>query len=180
MNGFQIATDDRNFASEAVQPIDGLEPHVPPLQPAAGDKARAGKYFESGTEHYANCQYGPAIADFDRAIGHDPQNAGAHNSRGLAHYANGDLRRAIADFDEALRLDPQIADAYYNRGSALSDRGRHERAIADFDRALAIDPSLHLAANRKWLAEENLAAQSPQIQQNPPKQKKGWFGLGWR
>ncbi len=174
MNGFQIATDERNFASDAAQLIAGLEPHLPPSQPAADDKARAGKYFESGKEHYANCQYGPAIADFDQAIGLDPQNAGAHNSRGLAHYANGDLRRALADFDEALRLDPQIADAYYNRGSALSDRGQHECAIADFDRALAIDPSLHLAANRKWLAEENLAAQSPQVQQ---KQKKGWFGL---
>jgi tetratricopeptide (TPR) repeat protein len=66
-----------------------------------------------------------------------------------------------------LSLDPENADAYFNRGSALCDRGQHERAIADFDRVLAIDPSHSLAQARKWMAEENLAAQNGKMRKGP-------------
>ena len=171
MTAVPIRIDEHRLAPGAVHPEGGLEPHLLALQ-AAGANA----YAASGKEHYANCQFARAIADFDQAISLDAQDADTHYNRGLAWYAKGDLRRAIGGFDEALSLNAQIADAYFHRGSALSDRGEHERAIADFDRALAIDPSHRLAENRKWLAAENLAARIRPIQAGP-KKKKRWFGL---
>jgi tetratricopeptide (TPR) repeat protein len=136
-----------------------LQP-VTEAAPAAGGAAIAKLHLESGRGHYANCQYDLAIAEFNESISLDPANAQSYNARGLAYYATADLRRAIADFDQALTLDPEMADAYYNRGSALCDRGQHERAIADLNRALAIDPGHALAPARKWMAEENFAAQN--------------------
>jgi tetratricopeptide (TPR) repeat protein len=165
MSGIHTTADENRLAASFTQPVDGFELHLP----APDDTASSHDFAASGRSHYANCQFDRAIADFDQAIALDPQNAEAYNARGLAYYAIADLRRAIADFDEALSLNPEIADAYYNRGSAFCDRGQHERAIADFNRALAIDPGLRLAEARKWMAEENLAAQKGKMHNGPRK-----------
>ena len=106
MNGFQLRTDARYFAADAARLIAGLEPHLSASQPAAEDKARAKKYFESGDEHRKKGDYDRAIADYDQAIRLDPKDADAHVYRGIAYYGKGDYDRAIADYDRALAIDP--------------------------------------------------------------------------
>jgi tetratricopeptide (TPR) repeat protein len=176
MNATPIRADEPHPAPQPEHQSGGIDPHLLLLQ-AAGDKARARVHAVSGKEHYLNCQYGNAIAEFEEAIRLDPESAEAHNGRGLVYYAQADLRRAIAGFEHALSLDPELADAYYNRGCAMSDRGEHERAIADFDRALAIDPGHSLAENRKWVAKESLPRPRRQTGEAPAEPRKKRFGL---
>lgn len=45
-----------------------------------------------------------ALADFDKAIGLDPELAGAYADRGRAYEQKGEREKAIADFQKALSL----------------------------------------------------------------------------
>src|SRR5207248_10826506 len=71
-------------------------------------------------------QYGPALADFDTALGLDPKCAAAYNNRGLAHAAQGRYDQAVADASAALRLDPSMAHpARSERPGRLQHLGCH-------------------------------------------------------
>jgi tetratricopeptide (TPR) repeat protein len=80
-----------------------------------------------------------AIADFDEAIGRDPNSAKSFNGRGAAWRAKGKFDRAVADFSYAIKLDRSHMGAYYNRGLVEEANGEFDAAIADFTSALRID-----------------------------------------
>ena len=152
MNGFQLRTDARYFAADAARLIAGLEPHLTPSQPAADDKARAKKYFESGEEHFNNSDNDRAIADYDQAIRLDPEYAEAYSNRGVAYASKRDYDRAIADYDQAIRLDPKDAAAYYNRSLIYSEKRDYDRAITDCDQAIRLAPKFTFAYNVRGVA----------------------------
>jgi tetratricopeptide (TPR) repeat protein len=86
-----------------------------------------------------------AIADCDRAVGHDRTNADAFYNRGRAYRKKGELQRAIADYSEAIQLSQRSAKTaaknYNNRGDAYAAAGDTERAVADFEQAVALEPT---------------------------------------
>ncbi len=200
MNGFQLRTDARYFAADTVQLIADLDPHLPPSQPVAEDKARAKKYFESGDEYYDKGEYDRVIADYDQAIRLDPKYAAAYCSRGAAYDSKDDYDRAIADYDQAIRLDPKDAHAYYMRGAAYDCKDDYDRAIADYGQAIRVDPKIVLAYYMRGSAYESkddydraiavydralaidpnnqLAANGKRSaeEKRAAQKKKGWFG----
>lgn len=81
-----------------------------------------------------------AIADYNRAIGLNPQNANTYINRGVAKRVKGDFNGAMADYNRAIELNPQNAGAYVHRGEAKRVKGAPDGAIVDFNRALELDP----------------------------------------
>ena len=91
-----------------------------------------------------------AIADFDLAIKHDPNDSAAYSNRAYAKRLKKDFKGALADYDRTIELDPNNADGLYNRGNVkamnLSDL---DGAIADYDRAIQLNPQYsHAYYNR--------------------------------
>jgi len=56
------------------------------------------------------------LAQFDRALNHDPRHISAYYNRGLAHERNGDFRQAIADYREVFQLVPEHPQRRYMQG----------------------------------------------------------------
>jgi tetratricopeptide (TPR) repeat protein len=105
-------------------------------------------YSNRGVEWKARGDVARAIADYDEAVKHDPQQPAAFNNRGLAHASKSDYDRALADYDEAIRLNPKYAAALNNRGLAYFRKGQHQRAIADYDEAIRLEPDAVRLNNR--------------------------------
>jgi lipoprotein NlpI len=81
------------------------------------------------------------IADFDRALEHNPLSAEAHRWRGAARHADGDHAGAITDFDRALALFPGFARALRDRGTARFFLGDLAGAERDLDATLELSPN---------------------------------------
>ena len=81
-----------------------------------------------------------AIADYDLAIGIDPQLLLAYNNRGNLRQHLGDIDGAIADFSQVLKIDSQSAIAYNNRAIIYTQTGQIPLAIADFTKAIELQP----------------------------------------
>jgi lipoprotein NlpI len=103
-------------------------------------KDRGLALYKRGFAHFAKGEIDLAIADFDRAIGLDPNNGPLFNERALAYKAKGDLDRAMADFNEGIRLAPGNAAIHFNRANAFVEKGDLEQAVADYDDAIKLGP----------------------------------------
>jgi tetratricopeptide (TPR) repeat protein len=81
-----------------------------------------------------------ALAEFDAAIGIDPDHLDHYLDRGTLLVRMGRLDAALADFDTALRLSPPLPEAHYNRAQLLLALDDLPGARADLDRVLELDP----------------------------------------
>lgn len=96
--------------------------------------------FRRGLTHIRQGQYRQAIAEFDRALAHDPNLAEVYLNRGLACSHLGKVQEAIADYSHAIWIDPDLAPAYCNRALACYGLGDEQSALADWEQALRISP----------------------------------------
>jgi tetratricopeptide (TPR) repeat protein len=90
--------------------------------------------LRSGLRHYDD-----RIAEYTKAIEHDPNDADAYHNRGDYYRAKDDKDRAIADYTKAIELKPNDVASYLNRGLAYAPYDR-DRAMADFTKAIEIWP----------------------------------------
>lgn len=97
-------------------------------------------YFQLGYLHQINQQPDQAIADYSRAIQHNPQAAAAFYNRGVAYADLGQVETAIADYDQAVQLNPQDARIFNHRGNAYLSLGDIEAALADYNSAVRLNP----------------------------------------
>jgi len=109
------------------------------LQASANASSRSFVLALRGRHYYLAEKYDQAIADFDTAIGVDPDLPQPIHYRGLSYAAKGDLDRAIADFSRVIALDPGFAPAWFRRGVAYYGKNDFDHAIADFDESIARD-----------------------------------------
>ncbi|MGF1567478.1 MAG: tetratricopeptide repeat protein [Nodosilinea sp.] len=82
--------------------------------------------------------YGPAIADCNRAIELDRHNPDYRLTRGVALYRSGDYQAALQDDDWVLANHPQDYRGYYNRGLVNIALHDFAAAIDDFDWAVTL------------------------------------------
>jgi tetratricopeptide (TPR) repeat protein len=122
------------------------------ISAGADSKMLAIAYGNRGNAHHDKGEYGPAIADYSKAIALDPADAVVYNNRGIAYRAMGDIGSAIADYTRVVELKPRDAIAYNNRGIAFRIKGDIDSAIADHTKAIDIDPELAIAFNNRGIA----------------------------
>ena len=107
-----------------------------------GDRiAQAIEHFNRGNAYENKQAYDLAIADYDQAIGLNPNYAYAFANRGIAYRRKQAFDRAIADYDQAIKLNPGYAMAFYNRALAYKAKQNYDRALADVEQFIRLDPS---------------------------------------
>jgi len=99
--------------------------------------------------------YEEAIADYNKAIGMDPEYAEAWRERGIIYGNKGELDGAIADLNKAIELFPDFAEGYHDRGSIYSSKGELDNAISDFTQAIIIDRNFAEAYHDRGIAYGN-------------------------
>jgi hypothetical protein len=107
-----------------------------------------------------------AMADFDRAIKHDPSLTVAWINRGSLWRHAGNYERALADFDKAVQSDPRSALARLSRALAYESKGDIARAQLDFHATLGIPARDERDRRAQATASARLAALSAA---HPPK-----------
>jgi tetratricopeptide (TPR) repeat protein len=101
-----------------------------------------------GRELEARTLYGPAMAEYRRAIEEDPANAAeAHYRIGVLSNKLGNSEGAVQEFRAALQLNPNHAEAreaaaafYVNRGTTARRQHRLDEAVHDLQEAVKVDP----------------------------------------
>ena len=86
-----------------------------------------------------------AVAEYQRAIDHNPNHRDALNNLGVALARQGKLRQAALQFDHLVAVDPDNADAHTNLGAMLLAEGARDRAAREFRAALELNPEHALA-----------------------------------
>jgi len=117
------------------------------------DCALAEDFMAKGQELEARTLYGPAIAEYQRAIREDPAHAAeAHYRIGVLSNKLGNAEGAARAFRAALQADPNHAGArqglaafYLSRGVAARQRQRLNDALHELQQAVAVDPGSSIA-----------------------------------
>ncbi|MCK5406455.1 MAG: tetratricopeptide repeat protein, partial [Candidatus Krumholzibacteria bacterium] len=81
-----------------------------------------------------------ALADFNRAIGLNPDAFEPYFMRGVTYYFSGRADDALSDLEQSIALNPDIAPAYSSLGNVYADQGGHDDAVAQFSKAIDLDP----------------------------------------
>jgi tetratricopeptide (TPR) repeat protein len=109
---------------------------------AAGDKARARRYFDEGIELYRRGDFADALSSLTKSITEDNSFLPAYAVRAQVRHALGDDPGKESDLKQGLRISslrhPEDAVA---RGNARLLAGDIKLAMKDFESALKMDPS---------------------------------------
>jgi tetratricopeptide (TPR) repeat protein len=96
-------------------------------------------------------QYEEAIAIYDQALNHYPQDYRLWHERGLALAKLQRFEAAIASYDSAYQLRPDHRDLAHERGDALLELERYEDAIFSLNVYLRYEPnSAHVLTDRGY------------------------------
>jgi tetratricopeptide (TPR) repeat protein len=94
---------------------------------------------DKGTSLLRQAKYEAAIARFNAAIEHDPNDDLVYNERGVAYTWLDKDAEAIRDFTRALELNDEAFMTYRNRGAAYLRQGKLEPALTDFNKAITLN-----------------------------------------
>ena len=97
-----------------------------------------------------------ALAEFDQAIGLDPNNPQALFGRGLLYQAEQQHQLAIDDFTAANGLEPQQSGPLLARAISYLALNKAKEAAADLDEAVQADPQNEQIWVNRGLAYERL------------------------
>ncbi len=85
-------------------------------------------------------EFDKAIAEYEKAIGIDPNFAPPYNSLGYIHLVKGNFEQAEEAFQNYIRLIPDEANPYDSMADLLTRMGRHEEAIEHFKKSAELNP----------------------------------------
>lgn len=102
-------------------------------------------FVQNGDDMASRMEYESAIAEYDKAIGVNPDLAKGWLRRGMAKAEMRYFEQVLADFKVALQIDGANPEVYVARANAFADQLDYANAMKDFNKALEID-SLSVAA----------------------------------
>ena len=97
-------------------------------------------FVQSGKTFFDSGDYKNALAEYDKAIEHDPNNAEAYCGRARVRLMAEQNDLALADADKALTLDSKFLSAYEVRAYIKTAQKDYEGAIAEINQAIALEP----------------------------------------
>jgi tetratricopeptide (TPR) repeat protein len=130
-------------------------------------------------------QVAAALADFRRALEHDPGNQVATSNIAAVLQTQGADDASLARVSEAILADPQNPDHKVKRGSIHRLRGETERALADLNEALQLSPQhVEALSQRGYILmnsgrHEEALADYRKLERFLPDQAKVWSHKGW-
>ena len=86
-----------------------------------------------------------AVAEYQRALDHNPNHRDALNNLGVALARQNRFGPAALQFERLVAVDPDNADAHTNLGAILLTEGSRDRAAREFRTALQLNPDHALA-----------------------------------
>jgi len=127
-----------------------------------------------GVDLFQKGQVDEAIAQFQKALGINPNYEEAHCNYGAALFQKGQVDEAMTQYQKALEINPNYSDAYFNLGNAFVKKGQPDEAISQFQKAIEINPNYTVAYNnlglmlvRKGQFDEALAQFQSALKINP-------------
>jgi serine/threonine protein kinase/tetratricopeptide (TPR) repeat protein len=90
---------------------------------------------------YKDHELDKAMADYNTALGLDPDNANIYVNRGIAYFKQKQYEKALQDWNKVIAQKPNLDSAYYNRALYFSEN-KHEyrKALNDCDKAVNLNP----------------------------------------
>jgi tetratricopeptide (TPR) repeat protein len=101
---------------------------------------------DSGRPKEAEKVYDKALAEWTKAIEHQPDWWESWHGRGRAYFSRQLWDKALADFSKAIELNPKrenpglLQDAWHNRANCYVQLGQFDKAVAGFTAAIALMP----------------------------------------
>ncbi len=86
-----------------------------------------------------------AVAEYQRALAHNPNHRDALNNLGVAFARQGKRGQAALQFERLVAVDPDNPDAHTNLGAMLLTEGARDLAAREFREALQLNPNHALA-----------------------------------
>jgi len=120
------------------KPVEARPSAVTSQSPTLQDKAEAA--WGEGNRAATRGDFWGAIAQYDKAIGLDPDLAELYVARGSAYVAQQNYNHAFADYLTAIDRDPQLASAYYARASLYWLLGELDDAERDYATLVRLRP----------------------------------------
>ncbi|MGW5497721.1 tetratricopeptide repeat protein [Streptomyces olivaceoviridis] len=108
--------------------------------PAITTTTRTLAHTIRGREHRRASAYEAALADYNAALVHDPDNERAVWGRGTTYRLMDRYQEALNDYDHAVELKPGDAGNLASRGAVYGRLKRHDEALTDFNHAIQLDP----------------------------------------
>jgi tetratricopeptide (TPR) repeat protein len=96
-------------------------------------------HLERGLHLERAYRVGEAVAEYRRAIAHDPHLREAHDALGFYYQRHGLLAKAAEEFRVVATLENDFL-AHFNLGCVSLELGRHDAALDAFQRCLALAP----------------------------------------
>lgn len=103
----------------------------------------------SGDEQKAAEVDAMAMAEFETAVGLNPDYWKAIHNRGVSYALEAKFAEAIEDFTRTLELKPKYASAWFNRGELYFELGKYTDALTDYSQAIRLKPDDHDAYVRR-------------------------------
>lgn len=151
----------------------------------------ASEFFDCGNvlhelNHYdeALVSHEVAIAIYDEAIKHKPDDYQVWFNRGLALRKAYYTLEAIESYDEAIKHKPDFHEAWFNRGLALEELNDYKNAITSYDEVIKHKPDAHYAWNSRGVALEEINCYEDAITSYDeaikckPDDYRAWFNRG--
>lgn len=97
------------------------------------------KKNNQGVEHFLNSDFDKAEAEYEKALGIDPQNATALNNLGLLYHQKKEYTKAREFFAKAINVQPK--DTYYlNLANSLVYLENYAEAEDNYKKCLSLNP----------------------------------------
>jgi Tol biopolymer transport system component/tetratricopeptide (TPR) repeat protein len=132
----------------------GRGPSIPvsgsPVAPSPTAAGSASEYIATGDDYFGAGRYEDAIAEYQKALGVEPQNAAVYARLGQAYLQMDNCERAIPEFQQALALDSSLETAQ----AGLIECGGDLPPDVAFSSYSRSDLNLSLLYPSEWIVRE--------------------------